>query len=280
MIKFLVDSGSDYDVHEAEQKGICFVPLTVDFGDKVFQDGIELKKEEFYDRIVNRGQFPKTAQPSPDKFLKFFNEAKENGDEIIAVMISSGISGTYQSAVLAKEMCGYDKIHLIDSLTAIYCIKIMVDYGIQLRDEGMSALEIVEELERLKKRINVFFVVDSLDSLYRGGRLTKMEAGIGNLAKLKPIVSIPEGKVIMLKKCIGRKKAVAGLIELYQQVDIDSRFPNYAVYTYDKSNMEMMIDKFAEKGIPIQNSYEMGATIGTHVGAGCFGIICIGDRLF
>ena len=280
MIKFLVDSGSDYDVHEAEQKGICFVPLTVDFGDKVFQDGIELKKEEFYDRIVNRGQFPKTAQPSPDKFLKFFNEAKENGDEIIAVMISSGISGTYQSAVLAKEMCGYDKIHLIDSLTAIYCIKIMVDYGIQLRDEGMSALEIVEELERLKKRINVFCGVDSLDSLYRGGRLTKMEAGIGNLAKLKPIVSIPEGKVIMLKKCIGRKKAVAGLIELYQQVDIDSRFPNYAVYTYDKSNMEMMIDKFAEKGIPIQNSYEMGATIGTHVGAGCFGIICIGDRLF
>ena len=77
-----------------------------------------------------------------------------------------------------------------------------------------------------------------------------------------------------------KKESGSRLIELYQQVDIDSRFPNYAVYTYDKSNMEMMIDKFAEKGIPIQNSYEMGATIGTHVGAGCFGIICIGDRLF
>ena len=119
MIKFLVDSGSDYDVKEAEEKGICFAPLSITFGEETFLDGIELQRSEFYDRLVNQDQFPKTAQPSPETFLKFFNEAKENGDEIIGVMISSEISGTYQSANIAKQMCDYDGIHLIDSLSAI-----------------------------------------------------------------------------------------------------------------------------------------------------------------
>ncbi|MCR5736023.1 MAG: DegV family protein [Eubacterium sp.] len=278
MIKFLVDSGSDYDVKEAEEKGICFAPLSITFGEETFLDGIELQRREFYDRLVNQDQFPKTAQPSPETFLKFFNEAKENGDEIIGVMLSSEISGTYQSANIAKQMCDYDGIHLIDSLSAIYCIKIMVDYGLKLRDEGKSAKEIVEELTSLKGRLNVLLAVDTLDNLYKGGRLTKMEAGIGNLAKLKPIISIPEGKVIMLKKCIGRKKAMAGLIELYQNIDLDERFPVYAVYTYDENNMKTMIDKFSESGIEIKNYYEMGPTIGTHVGSGSFGIVCVGDR--
>ncbi len=280
MIKFLVDSGSDYDVKEAEEKGICFAPLSITFGEQTFLDGVELQRSEFYNLLVNEDQFPKTAQPSPETFLKFFNEAKENGDEIIGIMISSGISGTFQSANIAKQMCDYDGIHLIDSLSAIYCIKIMVDYGIKLRDEGKNAKEIVEELEALKGKLNIFLAVDTLDNLYKGGRLTKMEAGIGNLAKLKPIVSIPEGKVIMLKKCIGRKKAMAGLWELFEKIDLDERFPVYAVYTYDEGNMEMMKQKFKEKGFALENSYEMGATIGTHVGAGSFGIVCVGERNF
>ena len=278
MIKFLVDSGSDYDVKEAEEKGIYFAPLSVTFGEETFQDGIELGRKEFYDRLVHQDQFPKTAQPSPETFLKFFNEAKENGDEVIGVCMSSKISGTYQSANIAKEMCEYDGIYLIDSLTAIYCVKMMVDFGIQLRDEGKTAKEIVEEITALKGKMNVLLAVDTLDNLYKGGRLTKMEAGIGNLAKLKPIISVPEGKVIMLKKCIGRKKAMAGVIELFKQIDLDERFPVYAMYSYDVTNMETMIEKFAEQGIIIDKSYEIGPTIGTHVGAGSFGVVCVGKR--
>ena len=278
MIKFLVDSGSDYDVEEAKEKGIYFAPLSITFGEETFQDGIDIDRKEFYDRLVNKDQFPKTAQPSPETFLKFFNEAKENGDEVIGVMISSGISGTYQSANIAKEMCEYDKIHLIDSLSAIYCIKIMVDYGIRLRDEGKSAEEIVKAITDLKGKIHVLLAVDTLDNLYKGGRLTKMEAGIGNLAKLKPIVSIPEGKVVMLKKCIGKKKAISGLIELYQEMEVNHDFPMYGVYTYDDKNMQLMKDKFSEKGINIENYYEMGATIGTHVGAGAFGLVFVGEK--
>lgn len=278
MIKFLVDSGSDYDLKEAEEKGICFAPLSVTFGEETFLDGIELQRKEFYDRLVNQDQFPKTAQPSPETFLKFFNEAKENGDEIIAVLISSGISGTFQSANIAKQMCDYDGIYLIDSLSAIYGVKIMVDFGLQLRDEGKTAKEIVNELTSIVGKLNILLAVDTLDNLYKGGRLTKMEAGIGNLAKLKPIITVLEGKVAMVKKCIGRKKAMAGLIELFQNIELDERFPIYAVYSYDESNMETMKEKFAEKGIALENSYEMGPTIGTHVGAGSFGLICVGEK--
>lgn len=278
MIRFLVDSGSDYDVQEAKEKGIYFAPLSITFGDETFQDGIDIDRKEFYDRLVNKDQFPKTSQPSPEIFLKYFNEAKENGDEVIGVMISSGISGTYQSAELAKKMCGYDKIYLIDSLTAIYSIKIMVDYGIKLRDEGKSAQEIVDAICSLKGKIQVLLAVDTLDNLYKGGRLTKMEAGIGNFAKLKPIVSIPEGKVVMLKKCIGRKKAISGLAQLYNEYEIDKDFPMYAVYTYDENNMKLMKERLAKEGIIIDNDYEMGATIGTHVGAGAFGLIIVGEK--
>ena len=126
--------------------------------------------------------------------------------------------------------------------------------------------------------MNVLLAVDTLDNLYKGGRLTKMEAGIGNLAKLKPIISIPEGKVVLLKKCIGRKKAMTGLLELFKQIDLDERFPVYAMYTYDEKNMEAMKEKFAEQGVEIARSYEIGPTIGTHVGAGAFGVVCVGTR--
>ncbi len=275
MIKFLVDSGSDYTLEEAKEKGIYFAPLSITFSDGTFLDGVEIDRKEFYDRLINKEQFPKTAQPSPQTFLEFFEDAKENGDEVIAITISSGISGTYQSACIAKDMAEYDKIHVIDSKSAIYAIKIMVDYGIELRDQGKSFDEIVETLEKMVGKIHILLAVNTLDNLYKGGRLTKMEAGIGNLAKLKPVISVPDGKVTLLKKCIGKKKAVNNLIELSKEIDIDPKFPLYATYTFDTKNMEMMKEKFSENGINITEAYEMGATIGTHVGAGAFGVIIV-----
>ena len=141
MIKFMVDSGSDYDVNEAKEKGIAFVPLSITFDNDTYKDGIEISRSEFYKRMREEDIFPKTAQPSPQAFLDVFEEAKANGDQIIGVMLSGGISGTYQSANIAKDMAEYDGIHLIDSKTAVYAIKIMVDYGMQLRDEGKTVDE-------------------------------------------------------------------------------------------------------------------------------------------
>lgn len=250
MIKFMVDSGSDYDVNEAKEKGIAFVPLSITFDNDTYKDGIEISRSEFYKRMREEDIFPKTAQPSPQAFLDVFEEAKANGDQIIGVMLSGGISGTYQSANIAKDMAEYDGIHLIDSKTAVYAIKIMVDYGMQLRDDGKTVDEIVEALEELKSRISINLAIDNLENLYKGGRLTKMQAGFGNFAKLKPVIYI-EG------------------------MDLDERFPIYGIYSDGTENLDNFVKKVEEKGIKFKECYQIGPTIGTHVGPETFGFIAV-----
>lgn len=275
MIKFMVDSGSDYDVNEAKEKGIAFVPLSITFDNDTYKDGIEISRSEFYKRMREEDIFPKTAQPSPQAFLDVFEEAKANGDQIIGVMLSGGISGTYQSANIAKDTAEYDGIHLIDSKTAVYAIKIMVDYGMQLRDEGKTVDEIVEALEELKSRISINLAIDNLENLYKGGRLTKMQAGFGNFAKLKPVISIPEGTLIVKGKFIGRKKAIAGLVSYIEGMDLDERFPIYGIYSDGTENLDNFVKKVEEKGIKFKECYQIGPTIGTHVGPETFGFIAV-----
>lgn len=275
MIKFLVDSGSDYDVKEAKEKGIEFVPLSITFGEDTYKDGIDINRQEFYERMMSEDIFPKTAQPSPQEFLDVFERAKANGDQVIGVMLSGGISGTYQSANIAKDMAEYDGIYLIDSKTAVYAIKIMVDYGIQLRDEGKTAEQIVEILEELKMRIIINLAVDNLDNLHKGGRLTRMQAGIGNLAKLKPVIAIPGGTLVVKGKFIGRKKALAGLVGYIEAIDIDDNFPVYGIYSYGTENMDKFQQAVSEKGISMKEVCQIGPTIGTHVGPETFGFIAV-----
>ena len=258
-----------------EEKGIAFVPLSITFDNDTYKDGIEISRSEFYKRMREEDIFPKTAQPSPQAFLDVFEEAKANGDQIIGVMLSGGISGTYQSANIAKDMAEYDGIHLIDSKTAVYAIKIMVDYGMQLRDDGKTVDEIVEALEELKSRISINLAIDNLENLYKGGRLTKMQAGFGNFAKLKPVISIPEGTLIVKGKFIGRKKAIAGLVSYIEGMDLDERFPIYGIYSDGTENLDNFVKKVEEKGIKFKECYQIGPTIGTHVGPETFGFIAV-----
>ena len=258
-----------------EEKGIAFVPLSITFDNDTYKDGIEISRSEFYKRMREEDTFPKTAQPSPQAFLDVFEEAKANGDQMIGVMLSGGISGTYQSANIAKDMAEYDGIHLIDSKTAVYAIKIMVDYGMQLRDEGKTVDEIVEALEELKSRISINLAIDNLENLYKGGRLTKMQAGFGNFAKLKPVISIPEGTLIVKGKFIGRKKAIAGLVSYIEGMDLDERFPIYGIYSDGTENLDNFVKKVEEKGIKFKECYQIGPTIGTHVGPETFGFIAV-----
>ena len=264
-----------YFADEAKEKGIAFVPLSITFDNDTYKDGIEISRSEFYKRMREEDIFPKTAQPSPQAFLNVFEEAKANGDQIIGVMLSGGISGTYQSANIAKDMAEYDGIHLIDSKTAVYAIKIMVDYGMQLRDEGKTVDEIVEALEELKSRISINLAIDNLENLYKGGRLTKMQAGFGNFAKLKPVISIPEGTLIVKGKFIGRKKAIAGLVSYIEGMDLDERFPIYGIYSDGTENLDNFVKKVEEKGIKFKECYQIGPTIGTHVGPETFGFIAV-----
>lgn len=276
MIKFLIESSSDYDINEARSKGIEYVPITITIGNETFLDDGEISKDTFYKMTQESEEFPKTAQPSPQEFLDIFENVKKDEDVLICILLSSALSGTVQSATLAKSMVDYDDIHIVDSLTATYAIKVLADYGMKLRDEGKNAKEIVEALENVKSKVKIYAVLDTLENLYRGGRLSKLEAGIGNLAKIKPLITITEeGKIGVKAKSIGKKKALNDITKLIGSEEIDESFPIYSLYSIGTENNETFTDSISEMGIEFTDRLQIGPTIGTHIGPGAYGIILV-----
>lgn len=276
MIKFLIDSSSDYDVNEAKSKGIELVPISITIGDKNFLDDGTISKDQFYRMTQEAEEFPKTAQPSPQAFLDIFEKVKNDEDELVCVLLSSELSGTMQSATLAKSMVDYDNIYIVDSLTATYGIKVLVDYGMKLRDEGKTAKEIAETLDKIKSKVTIYAVLDTLENLYRGGRLSKIEAGIGNLAKIKPLITITEdGRIGVKGKSIGKKKALNDITKLMENEHIDRELPVYSLYSLGTENNEIFTGILNEKGIEITDRFQIGPTIGTHIGEGAYGIVFV-----
>ncbi len=189
---------------------------------------------------------------------------------------ASGLSGTVQSAALAKDMVNYDNIYIVDSLTATYAIKVLVDYGMELRDKGKTAQEITDILDEMKSRVKIYAVLDTLENLYRGGRLSKLEAGIGSLAKIKPLITITEdGKIGVKAKSIGKKKALNDIEKLITAENIDESFPIYSLYSLGTENNETFTDKLSEQGVEFTDRFQIGPTIGTHIGPGAYGIIFV-----
>lgn len=276
MIRILVDSSADYTAEALKEANIEFVPIGVTIDGKDYLDGVDLEKDQFYELLTNSNDFPKTSQPSPQSFLDIFEEAKEKGDDVICILLSSALSGTTQSAALAKTMADYDNIYIVDSLSATYPIKIMADYACKLRKEGKNASHIVNELEELKTRVKVVAGIDTMEFLYRGGRVSKATAAIGELANIKPIISVMEdGTVGVIGKCLGKNKALRFITDHLEELNLDENFPIYTVYTYGTQNCEKLEEKLAKANYKTSGRFQIGATIGTHIGPGTFGVVFV-----
>lgn len=276
MIRLLVDSSSDYTMEEIKEKTIQYVPITVTLDEKSYQDGIDLTPDAFYEMLTNSKDFPKTAQPSPQVFSEIFKDAKAKGDDVICILLSSSLSGTCQSAHLARNMADYDNIYIIDSLTATIMIKVITDYAYELIQQGLTAPEIVKQLEALKSKVKVAAGLDTLEFLYRGGRLNRATATIGELANLKPVIYVTEeGTVGILGKCLGRNKALNFLLKTLDSKKINPNFPLYTVYTYGSENCEKLEEKITTAGYQLAGRCQIGPTIGTHVGPGAFGVVYV-----
>ena len=248
MIRIVVDSSSDVAIHNNEN--ITVVPLSITLNNKTYLDGIELGHDEFYDMLVKTDDFPKSSQPTPQLFVDVFEEAKKNNDTLLCIMLSSGVSGTYQSAVLAKNIVEYDNIYIIDSLTGAYGIKLLVDEALKLIKEGKTIEEIVEQLEDLKGRTRVFLSVDTLDYLCRGGRLDKKAAVIGNLVKMKPIITVTrEGTIGVVNKAVGIVRTINSLIDIVNNEGVDTDYPFYTIVTTGSSNVEKLEKKLRKMQI-------------------------------
>ena len=277
-MRIITDSAADFSAAELKQYNVTAVPLQVVFDEDCYEDGVTLTPEIFWTRIMS-GENPKTSQPTPDAFLSAFEAAKAAGESVVCVLLSSGLSGTVQSAMLAKSMCDYDDIHIVDSLQAATAEKMLVLRACQLRDEGrLSAAEAAEELRRFTRRIRLYASIDTLEYLARGGRIPSAAAALGSLVQLKVLITIsPEGKVAMAGKGMGLHRASAALLKLIGQHEIDERFAPLPLYTYSPANCQTLIKKLHAEGVACgeENACAVGATIGTHVGPNVFGLVFV-----
>lgn len=273
MIRILVDSAADFSKKEIEEKGIYLVPLQVNFEEEQYLDGVNLERDEFYEKLVNGKVFPKTSQPSPQEFLDVFEEVKEKGDELICILLSSALSGTYQSAQLARSMADYDKIYIVDSLSAVVAIRILCDKALEMAENGSTAQEIIAELEELKGRIHLFAAVDTLEYLARGGRISKAVAAIGDMANIKPVITVGrEGTVEVIGKGLGVNRTLSFLQKKVSGFEIDETYPVYSLFSYGDENCEKMEQKLEKSGCKLHSRKQIGPAIGTHIGPEAFGV--------
>ena len=229
--------------------------------------------------LEETGAFPKTSQVSPHAFAEAFREARASGDEVIAITLSSALSGTYQSAKLAQAMVGEEGVYVVDSLSASYAIAMIAKYACALRDEGLSAKQIVAEIERFKGRVKLVAVLDTLEYLQRGGRLPKAAARLGEAAKLKPVVVITEeGEVGLSTAVLGRKRALDTLLKKVAKYSFDDSFPAIPIYSYGTKMCEKMEGELADAGMSLSDRHQIGFVIGSHIGPGAYGIVFVASE--
>ena len=273
-IRIITDSSADFDSAVARRRSIDVVPMSIQFGDASFLSGRTLSNEVFYKLLQEQKENPTTSQPTPEAFLRLFQQAREAGDQVVAVVLSGSLSGTLQSAVIAKELCQYEPIYLVDSRSASAGIQILVNYACKLRRSGLGAADIAGELERLKERVRIFAVIDTLEYLRRGGRLSGFQAGLGSVTKLKPTIAVTNGEVSIVGKSFGAAAAVKHLQKLLEAHPVNDDYPSYFLYTDDKSREELLLPRLREQGrLPQRLHYcSVGPTIGTHIGPGALGM--------
>lgn len=274
MIKIITDSASD--IVDNRREDLIVLPITITFDTAEFQDGVNLTHREFYERLIESEELPVTSQITPAVFEKVYAEAAKQGDEVIVITMSSKFSGTYQSAHIGAE--DYQgRVHIVDSENASLGERILVEYALRLKDEGLSAKEITEKLDAGKKNIRLIALLDTLEYLKKGGRISKAAAVAGGLLSIKPVITVRNGEVTVLGKARGSKQGNNLLAEEIKRANgIDYELPFILAYS---GLTDVVIQKYIDdheslwKGIverPVPAS--VGGTIGTHVGPGAIGI--------
>lgn len=275
-VRIIVDSACDLTAEQAEKLNTVFLPLKTIFGEKEYLDGITISPKEFYEKLIESDTLPTTSQIPPHEFESVYKEVKDTGDTAVVITLSSKLSGTCQSARIARD--GYeDCVWVVDSENVCIGEQILVLYACQLRDTGASAPAIADLLEQRKNEIRVVALLDTLEYLKRGGRISGAAALAGNLLSIKPVVAVVDGEVAVLGKARGSKNGSNMLREeISKSGGIDFHMPFRLGYTgLDDSLLQKYIAdnadvwKTAVSELPVST---IGSTIGTHVGPGAIAV--------
>lgn len=275
-VKIITDSSSDIRTTDANRHDITVLPLKTNIDGVEYLDGVTITHEEFYEKLSTCNQLPTTSQLTPYEFESAYKEALQTHDEAVVITISGKLSGTAQSAVTAaQEFEG--KVFVVDSDNATIGQQVLVNYAIRLRDSGLSAESIADELNRVKSRVCLVALVDTLDYLVKGGRLSKTAGFAGSLLQIKPVLGVEDGEVKVLGKARGSKQSSNMLTEtIGKKGGIDFSMPLMLAYSgTDDSLLQDYIENSRtiwEGNIDELPISVIGSTIGTHAGPGAVAV--------
>lgn len=274
MIKIVTDSTSDLQPERARELGVEVLPLLVHFGKEVYRDGIDLTTEAFYEKLSKAETLPTTSQINPEVFTAAFQKHLDQGDEVLGIFLSSEMSGTCQSAMIAKDMLESDRVQVVDSRTVTFALGLLVEQACILRDQGLSLKELTQEITELTQRTRLLAVVDTLKYLKMGGRISAATAMVGGLLGISPIVCIRDGKVESAGKVRGRKAGFAWIREEMGRCPADLSLPIGFGHTNVPQALEENMAYFSDlvETAPLISMSSIGSVVGTHTGPGATGL--------
>lgn len=277
MIRIITDSAADLTAQDLAHPGVYVVPMAITFEDgSSIEDNGQMTKDEFFKRLASDSKLPRTSQPSPAAFIEAYADAELAGDEVIVITVGQKLSGTYQCAVMAANDVD-TPVYVVDSETATQGEAVILREALRLRDMGLSAQQIVDVLERFKKRVRIVAVVDSLKHLQKGGRVSAAVAIVGGALGIKPVIALYESTVKLAGKGRGRPGA---LVSMFKQLDemggIDTNYPCVVLYS-DEKQMAAPVHHYLTQNLKLEGvrTSQIGATIGTHVGPRAAGIVFV-----
>ena len=269
MVRIVVDSSANMRPRIRERVEI--VPLTVHFGKDSYEDGVSLSPTAFYRKLAVCKELPTTSQAAPYAFSEVFEPLVEAGDQVVAIVVSAALSGTCQSAAIAaSDYPG--RVFVVDSRSISIGVGILAEYALELADRGLTAEEIVAELETAREKIRLFAVVDTLEFLQRGGRVSKTVAIAGGMLSVKPLITIENGSIRMAGKARGNKQANALMDDKVKALGVDWDKPCLLGYT--GTNDDLLTKYRSQSGIWTGDVYGsiVSGVVGTHVGPGAVAV--------
>lgn len=267
-VRIIIDSSAD--IAQQYRDRVTVLPLLVRFGDQEYLDGVELDKPTFYTKMAQSDRLPTTSQGTPAMFQRLFDEVQAAGDSAVVIALSSTLSGTYQSAVVAAA--DYENIYVVDSMNATTGSGILVEYAVECAEQGMEAQELAAHITEMRDKVRLVAVLDTLENLKKGGRISSTVAFVGGLLNIKPVVALEAGHVVLKGKARGNKQGNRMLLDLIREAgNIDYSKP---VLLGCSGVTDVLLQKFKEETRDFWGEHDgkldeltVSGVIGTHVGA-------------
>lgn len=280
MVRLITDSAADFEPFELEKLNIDCIPLKVMLAEKEYEENVDLSKDQFFRLLEETGASPKTSQPSPQNLIDLFEDAQKAGEEALYIPLAAALSGTYQSAAMIRDDADSDLLYVLDSRNATGGQRLQLEYAVRLRDEGKSASEILEAVKAIQDKIVLYACIDTLEYLYRGGRISQTVYKLGTMAQVKPIIRVAEdGSIEVPAKALGMRKGMDFLCRRVEARKPSKEHNFYVMYTADRTIGEALAQKLGDVGVevPDERIIQVGAGIGSHIGPNACGIVYVAE---